>query len=103
MYARDPQSGSLAFFPLFSKMQFARRAQEGVWGGNAHALAFWGGADFIAFACPPVPTRESWWSSLKLILDKYINIRYAMYKYAMHISVDNIIITERANGNQQQQ
>ena len=23
------------------------RAQEGVWGGNAHALAFWGGADLL--------------------------------------------------------
>ena len=27
---------------MFFKMQFARRAQEGVWEGNAHALAFCG-------------------------------------------------------------
>jgi hypothetical protein len=43
--ARDPQSGSLAFFPLFSKYNLLGRAQEGVWGGNAHALAFWVGGE----------------------------------------------------------
>jgi len=43
---------------MFSKMQLARRAQEGVWGGNAHALAFWGGADLLlSLALPPTAQK----------------------------------------------